>query len=371
MTALTTVTLPQLKDILACTLSTDCQPILLLGSPGLAKTQFCRDEVPAILARARGVSVDEVGYIEFNAGQRDAVEVSGLGLPRKTADGRWETEFSKSALICMIEATGKQYGVLNLDELTQAGADMQKVLRPVMDSDTRTSGGDKLPAGWVVIATGNRVADKSGSTRTLSHLANACLRFELKFDFAAWRDWALGNNIHPLLIAAVEAGHTKGLFADAVPSEDVQYCTPRSLARAAVNMGAMAAANDGIMRTDLIARKLVEATVGAPATDRLFDFLEMHDKVPSGEEIQHRPTECLLPTETDLQYIASNIALSSAVNASSADRALQYICRFRTDLQIGVGSALLRKSAREGWMATGPTAQQFISKYADLLPLTG
>ena len=370
MSALTQVTVSELRDILRVTLSTDAQPALLLGAPGTAKSAFCRT-VPALLAEVRGLDPADVGLLEFNCGQRDAVEVNGLGLPAKDPDGgRWRTEFSLSALICAIRATGKDHGVLILDELTQSGADMQKSLRAALDSDTRTSGGDKLPEGWVIIATGNRLSDKSGSQRALSHLANAVLRFEMVFEFQAYRDWAADQGMHPLLIACVEASHTRGLFADAVPAEDVQFCTPRSFSRAAVNLTAMAAQADGIIPDTLMARKLVEATIGRAATDMVFDFIALHDKVPTAADIQRDPAGSLLPSETDLQYIASNVALASAACSETADKALQYITRLRPDMQIGSGAALLRKSAREGWTCVGPTAAAFVAEFADVLPLT-
>lgn len=366
---LTQTTIPQLRDILRVTLSTDKQPVLILGSPGLAKTQFCRSEVPGIYASVIDVPADEVGYIEFNAGQRDHVEVSGLGLPRRTEAGRWETEFSRSPLLCMIEATGKQYGVLCIDEVTQCGQEMQKVLRPLFDADTRTMGGDPMPEGWIVIATGNRLADKSGSTRVLSHLANACLRFELKFDFDAWRDWAVSQDLHPMMIACVEAHHEVGLFVDSVPAEDIQFCTPRSFSRTAVHMSQMLLP-DGTPRLDSLARKLTESAVGPGAAEVIFNWLEMFDKVPSAKDIQRDPENALLPEQTNLQYAASNVALGSAVDSETADMALRYLVRLRPDLQISTASALLRKSARQGWPVVGPTASQFIAKYAELLPLT-
>lgn len=369
MSALAALTLPEITALMRTTMTTDCQPWLLLGSPGTAKTSFCRT-LPALLADVRGLDPAAVGLLEFNCGQRDAVDTNGLGLPAKGSDGRWRTHSSLSMIITAIEATGKEHGVLILDEATQCGADMQKSLRSVMDPDTRTSGGDKLPDGWIVVATGNRLSDKSGSQRALSHVANAVIRCEVLFDFESYRDWCIGDGMHPLLIACAQANVERGLFVDAVPAEDVQFSSPRSYSRLARNLTAMAAQADGVIPDNLLTRKLAESTIGREATDMVFSFIALHDKVPTDADIQRDPTGCLLPSETDLQYLASNVALASAKDSETADKALQYIVRLRADMQIGCGAALLRRSAREGWTCVGPTAAAFVAEYADVLPLT-
>ena len=62
-------------------------------------------------------------------------------------------------------------------------------------------------------------------------------------------------------------------------------------------------------------------------------------------------------------------AINSAETASTGEAALQYITRLRPDLQVSLGSKLLRLSAKRGWVLTSSTATAFIAKFHELLPL--
>ena len=124
------------------------------------------------------------------------------------------------------------------------------------------------------------------------------------------------------------------------------------------------------MRLTPWVKTMMEAWVGGPATDKVVNFLALHDKLPTKSEIRSAPEAAILPDDTATQYAAAQLALSVAEDAESADAALKYVMRMRTDMTISFGAALLRKSHRNGFLLTGPTASQFVARHHDLLPHT-
>ena len=135
------------------------------------------------------------------------------------------TQFTKPPVLTIERhvADGYKYGILLLDELMQAGQDVQKVLSDVLDPDERTIAGHPLPEGWIVAFTGNRARDKSGATRLLSMLTNRALVGELNFDVTQWSQWAIGAGVNQAAIDAAvqhtDADTGLGFFHDSVPSQ--------------------------------------------------------------------------------------------------------------------------------------------------------
>jgi hypothetical protein len=317
-----------------------------------------------------GLSVDQVGLIHERVANRDSAEIAGVALPTKDADGNLITKFTKAPMVTAIEETGKEYGIVLIDEMFQSAADVQKVLADLLDPEERTLGGWPIPDGWIVCFTGNRVQDKSGATRLLSHLNNRVLILELEFDISGWAKWAEANDVNPLAIDCALTYHSEGFFDQAVPTEDGAFCTPRSLVRAADQLTAFMDSGDfdGVTIPRFM-QVLLGGVIGERAAGMLCRHIAMADQVPTGPEIHADPEGANVPDSTGYQLLAANRAINSAETASTGEAALQYITRLRPDLQVSLGSKLLRLSAKRGWVLTSSTATAFIAKFHELLPL--
>ena len=348
----------------------DIVPVGLIGPVGVGKTQYFKGPFRDLYAEHVGVSVDQLGFIQERVANRDSAEIAGVALPSKDADGNIITQFTKPPLITKIEQTGRDYGIILFDELLQAGTDVQKVLADVLDPAERTLAGWAIPDGWIVCFTGNRTSDKSGATRMLSHLLNRCAVFELQFDIKGWADWAADNGVNPLAIDCALAYADDGFFADCVPTEDGPFCTPRSLVRAAQHLTAFteSAEFDGIDLPSYV-ESLLAANIGDRAAGMLSRHIAMADQVPTARDIFADPAGANVPDATGYQLLAANRAINAAHDADTGEAALAYITRLRPDLQVSLGSKLLRASARNGWVLTSDVAVAFIQKFHDLLPL--
>jgi hypothetical protein len=345
------------------------RPMMVLGAPGTAKTHAMRQLVMA-MAAYHNVDISEVGHVEFAAPDRDPYEVNGLAVPSKTEDGVLTTKFTRSPLLQLVLDTGKAFGVIQVEEITSASTDMQKALRHLVDSDTRKLGMEKIPDGWIVVLTGNRLADKAGAGKLLSHFANACSRYEMRFDINGWTEWAENNSIHPMLIACVNALHDDGLFADTVPAEDVQFNSPRTLSTGANDIVSRMTMVDGIPQQGPYDHDDIAAWIGDDATDKVLGFFATAHRIPKPADILLDPLSALVDPETAMQYAAGAVATGIATDTDSGEAALKYLTRLRPEIQISAGAALLRKSHRDGFLMTGPTANEFVAKHHDLLPLT-
>jgi len=346
------------------------KPLVLIGMVGIAKTQWIKNTYHSMYAEHLGLSADRVGLIQERVANRDSAEIAGVALPIKNDKGEVLTKFTTPPLITKIQETGLEHGIILFDELLQAPADVQKVLADVLDPDERTLAGVKIPDGWIVAATGNRAADKSGASRLLSHLLNRVRSFELEFNINQWADWANVNDVNPLAIDCAVTYHGEGFFADAVPTEDGPFCTPRSLVHAAADLTAFMQTDefDGVYIPSYM-EALIASSVGARAAGMMSRHIAMADEVPLSEDIYASPLDAKVPDATGYQLLAANRAIHGAYSAKLGEAALQYIVRLRPDLQVSLGTKLLRMSAKNGWVLTSDVATAFIQKFHELIPL--
>lgn len=350
--------------------SEERKPLVLIGMVGIAKTQWIKSTYRDLYAEHLGLSADQIGFIQERVANRDAAEIAGVALPCKTDDGEMITKFTKPPLITKIEETRLEHGLLLIDEMLQSAADVQKVLADLLDPAERTLAGWPIPDGWIVAATGNRVADKSGASRLLAHLSDRVRVMELEFSINQWAGWARDNGVNPLAVDAAVTYHGDGFFADSVPTEDGPFCTPRSLVHAASDLTAFmdTDAFDGAYIPSHI-EALIASSIGQRAAGMLSRHIAMADEVPQAEDIYNGPNDARVPDATGYQLLAANRAINGAHSAALGEATLQYIVRLRPDLQVSLGTKLLRASAKNGWVLTSDVATAFIQKFHELIPL--
>jgi hypothetical protein len=192
----------------------------------------------------------------------------------------------------------------------------------------------------------------------------------LEFNVNQWADWASVNDVNPLAIDCAVTYHGEGFFADAVPTEDGPFCTPRSLVHAAADLTAFMQTDefDGAYIPSYI-EALIASSIGQRAAGMISRHIAMADEVPQAEDIFAGPNDAQVPDATGYQLLAANRAINGAFTSNMGEAALQYIVRLRPDLQVSLGTKLLRVSAKNGWVLTSDVATAFIQKFHELIPL--
>ena len=348
------------------------QALGLIGAPAMGKTMYFQTRFREHMANHYGVQTDDIGIVIEKIGQaEDAAAVNGLTLPSKLGDGTIATVKSKPSILVRIEATGKEYGVLLLDEAAQAGTNVVGSLGDTFNRKEHKVGDWPLPEGWVVVFTGNRIEDKSGSKQFPFHMiAGRGIMVNLLQDTAGWVAWAKGAGINPLFVGFIDAGYCNAGFASEVPKKYGPYLTPRSGVAAAAHLDAFMASDEfnGYNIPPHIV-KLLAMNIGLTAASALEEHIKTADTVPSGEEIIADPEGAMVPDDTGFQQLAANRAMNVMMSEECMDAALHYIVRLRPDLQVSLGTKLIRRSVDEGWPMISPLANAFMEKFSEFLPL--
>ena len=176
------------------------RPILLMGPPGIGKT--------AIMEQVAGEC--GVGLVAYTITHH--TRQSAIGLPHteeKTYGGKTMsvTEYSMSEIIASVyetmEHTGKQEGILFLDEINCVSETLAPTMLQFLQS--KTFGSHRVPEGWIIVAAGNP-PEYNKSVREFDIVTLDRVRqIDVEADLAVWLDYARGKQLHGAVISYLTA----------------------------------------------------------------------------------------------------------------------------------------------------------------------
>ena len=170
-----------------------------MGAPGIGKTAIM-EQVAAEL----GVSL--VSYSMTHHTRQSAI-----GLPfierKKYGDKEYDvSEYTMSEIIAsvydMIEKTGKQEGILFLDEVNC----VSETLAPAMLQflQYKVFGRHQVPEGWIVVTAGNP-PEYNNSVREFDIVTwDRLKRIDVEPDFDAWKEYAYKKGVHASIITYLD-----------------------------------------------------------------------------------------------------------------------------------------------------------------------
>ncbi|ANJ67814.1 hypothetical protein A9404_10870 [Halothiobacillus diazotrophicus] len=156
-------------------------PVMIWGAPGIGKSDLVRQA-----AERQGVPL-----IDLRLSQLEPTDLRGIPL-HEAGRVRWvPPEELPDA-----QRDGMS-GVLFLDEINAAPpAVAASAYQLILD---RRLGTYHLPAGWTILAAGNRLDDRGITYAMPAPLANRFMHVTLTPDVEAWLDWAARRDVHDLL----------------------------------------------------------------------------------------------------------------------------------------------------------------------------
>ena len=157
------------------------RPIFLWGGPGIGKSDVIHQIAKTIDAKVIDIRLslweptDIKGIPYYNSKENNMVWASPSELPT--------------------EQMAKKHKniVLFLDEMNSAAPSVQAAAYQLILN--RRVGQYELPDNVLIVAAGNREADKGVVYRMPAPLANRFVHLEMKPEFDDWFEWAVANNI--------------------------------------------------------------------------------------------------------------------------------------------------------------------------------
>ena len=287
-------------------------PAFLWGAPGLGKSDAVRQ-----IAAQRGVPL-----IDLRAILLDPVDLRGLPHVR---DGL--AAWAAPAFLPQADRDGPA-GILFLDELNAAPASVQAAcFQLILD---RKLGEYRLPAGWRIVAAGNRQSDRAAAQRMPTALANRFAHIDVEPDVNAWAAWATGADISPLVVAFVR--FRPELLHDMRGSDLRAFPTPR--AWAAVSKVADA--------PDALRMALVAGLVGEGAAAEFEGFVRVWRSLPPLASILANPDAAPVPTEPATLYAVTS-ALARKADRATFGAALRYAARMPREFGIVLAIDAVRR----------------------------
>lgn len=306
-------------------------PIHLRSQPGQAKSDTV-NSLPSVLEEATG---DKWGIITVHLALMDAPDIKGFLVPQKTDEGPIST-YTKPDLVHQVESmlhNGKDRVMVFFDERGQSDALVQKAVAPIL-LDNRI-GDYHFPEGTYFISASNRVADKAGVTKELTHLTNREIQLDFNIQIEDWVKWARSKKVHEMLLgfAMFKPGV---IIQDKVPAVTGPYCTPRSYAAACRYLGGIAG-DTGVIPTDELTQEIVAGSIGAAASSEMFAFLATREHLPDWQDILDDPMKAKVPPKNriDAMFAVASMVISRTT-ADSVEPAIEYVTRLNLELQTSV-----------------------------------
>jgi hypothetical protein len=256
----------------------------------------------------------ELGFdnvVQFFASLRDPVDL--LGTPRNDGEvTRWIPPSELSVL-------SKGRNLLILEELPDATVGMQNALCGLI-YDRRVND-LHLSQETFIIATGNRTQDKSGANRLVSKLLGRVRLFEFQENIDDWCDWALANEINPILIQFIR--FRPDLLSDFDPNRKCNP-TPRTWER--VNL----------IPTELPTEVFfanVAGDVGEGAAAEYTGFARIYENLPNIDALLMNPAKAEVPKDPAVLYALTG-AIAHRTSKDNFDRVCEYIDKLAPEFQV-------------------------------------
>ncbi|QIG66881.1 ATPase domain-containing protein [Rhizobium phage RHph_TM3_14A] len=345
--------------------------VYLKSAPGRGKTETI-SRAPEIISAKTG---QNIGFVLVSGPLLTPADSIGYLVPRKVTGTDHEgkpvdhMESVYTDPFWFRTKEGKRLdeydgGIILVDEADKMDVDVKKVIGEAALSGRL--GPHKLPDGWVVWMAGNRMNDRSGSTKELDHLINRRLEIDVTDDIESWHRWAAKQGVPPVYRAFANE-NVAVVFNSKVPEKQGPWCTPRSMSEASFYHDKLPKHADGTLPDDEYAMEEISGFMGDAATAQLFSFVKLEREMPKFEEIVANPRGAKVPQKVDAcMLVAYNLA--HRVKMDDVDPVIEYVGRMPSEFGVVFGKNAVGRDAK---LITSAGFTKWIAKNASLMAQIG
>lgn len=292
-------------------------PAMMWGPPGIGKSDLVRQ-----LCEDHGLELRDV-----RISQLDSVDLRGIPH-RENGRTVWNPpDFLPHDL--------DSRGILFLDEINSGSVGtMAAAYQLVLD---RRLGNYELPAGWAVLAAGNRLQDRSIVNQMPMALRNRFIHIEVEVNLDDWRHWALTHGVHSDVLGFISSApdllNEFDVGDDKVRQQQMQqrakdaraFATPRSWAFLSRLLSAGIPAE--------VEYETYGSVVGEGPAAKFVEYMKYSRRAPNLDNILMNPGNAPVPEEPATLYATvSGLAVKST--SDNFERVIQYADRLPTEFGV-------------------------------------
>lgn len=296
---------------------------LLRGSPGCGKTSAVR-----MAAEELRKAYPNFQYIEINP-TMPADEVGGIPDLIRMEGQATRTDYALPKWFPKASENPDWKGIICLDDALQGDRMMQQTLANLILA--RNLRGHDLPEGAMIVATGNRMEDKAGVTRTLSHFADRMCWLNIAAEANAWiNDFAIPKGLDQRIIGYIMFDKSKLDMFD----PNVEKCsTSRTWEAVNGHLKFLDSFTDPSMGNarNKFAQAILAGELGMGEATAFWAFCNMFGSLPNIDDLLKDPANAPIDYKLDVQY-ALALAIANRIDEHNIAAALEYITRIGPDL---------------------------------------
>jgi len=267
-------------------------PSMIWGPPGVGKSQLTYQLSNKLQAK----------LFELRANLFDPVDVRGGLKVIEQADGTYRTKYGIPEDYPDPDFQGPV--VLLIDELPNAPkATQNALLQLILDKKIGTY---TLPAQTIIVAAGNRAADRAAVNEMPTPVKNRFAHYEIEPDIDDWCAWAIQNNIDSAFISFLRY-MPKHLFN--MDSRENAFPTPRSWEM-------MNRKYKHMLRDPESLVVGASAVVGDGVAGELVTFMTTLLQMPDIDQIIKSPGQVNVPIDMSILYAVAGALASRAEQAN-------------------------------------------------------
>lgn len=227
-------------------------------------------------------------------------------------------------------AKGVDSGLLILDDVSQAGTDLQKVVANIIQE--RELHGHRLPDGWMIIMTGNLQTDRAGAGKQLTHLRDRYTTLEMEPHLDDWTSWAIDHDVNPLVISFIR--FRPNLLHD-FDANRTENATPRGWVEGVSDV-------IGIVSPEA-EYECFKGAVGEGPAAEFTGFARIWRKLPNIDNLMLNPSTTDVPDDPATLYAISG-AIADRATEANFDRMVTYCSRMPGEFSVLAVSYAARKN---------------------------